>query len=317
MKRRSFINTVAGSAAILLSSSCSRSRPATTTLAQRPLGKTGLKLSTIGFSGLVARNRDPESVERVVHESLEQGVNFFDGAASYGNTEEKLAPVLRPLRDKIILSSKTRERAAEEAEKDFAQSCSIYHTDYFDLYLIHGIQDVEKDVNAAFNPGGVMDWALKKKEQGDIRFLGFSAHSTEAALAAMERYTFDFFYFPVSYVPALKAGFGPNVLQYAHEKELPCIALKAMARQKWSEENPQPAEHPGRWYEPIEEAGEARLALRWTFSQQGVVSMLPPGEEGCYRLALSLAHDLPPITPQETKTLERMAEPMHPLFPRI
>lgn len=315
MKRREFIGTLAGSAAMLTAVPTAHPEDAGGALPKRPLGTTGLSLSVIGFSGLVARDSSPEAADRIVGESLEKGVNFFDAAASYGNSEEMLAPILRPHRKDIILSSKTRERTREGAERDFSRSCEIYGTDYFDLYLVHGIQDVARDVDAAFSSGGVMEWALEKRQAGGIRFLGFSAHSTEAALAALDRHPFDFFYFPISYVPYLKADFGPAVLAKASEKSVPCVSLKSLARQRWPEGSSKSDRCAKCWYQPIEDAVEASLAIRWALSQQ-VVSILPPGEEQYYRMALTLSGNLSPITPEETERLRTLAADMLPLFPR-
>ena len=314
MKRREFMSRLALSAAVL-GGTAAWPEDHAGMLPKRALGKTGLSLSVIGFSGLVARDSTPDAVDRIVGESLDRGVNFFDAAASYGNTETMLAPVLRARRKDILLASKTRERTRAGAEADFDRSRERYGTDGFDLYLVHGIQKVDKDVDAAFAAGGAMEFLLEKQREGAIRCLGFSAHSTEAALAALERHPFDFFYFPVSYVPYLKADFGPAVLAKAAEKGVPCISLKSMARQRWPEDAPKEGRCAKCWYQPIEDDDEASLAIRWALSQS-VVSILPPGEEHYYRKALELSGKLSPVTPEETRRLEELAAGMIPLFPR-
>jgi len=321
MKRREFMGKVAATAALVASRGAwsgdagGHEVVAQTALPKRPLGKSGLQLSVIGFSGIVARDNTPEAVARVVRDSLDAGVNYFDTAASYGNSEEMLAPALKPHRAHIVLSTKTRERTQEGARREFERSCAILGTDYFDMYLVHGIQHVEKDVDPAFAAGGAMEFLLERKKAGQIRLLGFSAHSNEAALVAMDRHDFDFFYYPVSYAPWLKADFGASVLAKAREKGVPCIALKALARQKWPEGTPPEKRQGKRWYEPIESPEEASLALRWALSQ-AIVSVLPPGDEKLYRDALALRDDLAPITEEETQRLATLAQGMNPLFPR-
>lgn len=284
-------------------------------LPRRPLGKTGIDLPVIGFGGIVARDNSPEDVDRVVGYSLDLGIDFFDTAASYGNSEVMLAPVLKPRRKDLILATKTRERTRAGAEEEFARSCEILGTDYFDLYLVHGIQHVDRDVDAAFAQGGAMEPLLEKKRSGEIRLLGFSAHSTEAALRALDRYEFDFFYFPINYAAWYAGDFGPAVLEAADAKGIPCVSLKALARQNWPASIPREDRCPGCWYQPIESPEEASLALRWALSQS-VVSALPPGNEGLYRRALALADDLSPITAQETADLQQRAQGLLPLFPR-
>lgn len=319
MKRRTFMGKLAGSALAVAAGNGGANESAqdesSTPLPKRPLGDSGVELSVIGFSGLVARDNTPEGVDRVVAHSLERGVNFFDVAASYGNSEEMLAPAIRPHRKNILLSSKTRLRTREGAAEEFNRSCEIMETDYFDLYLVHGIQHVDRDVDAAFASGGAMEFLLEQQRSGRIRLLGFSAHSTESALAAMDRHDFDFFYFPISYAPCLKNEFGPLVLKKAREKKIPCISLKSLARQRWPEGTPASDKCAKCWYQPIEDEMEASLAMRWALDQQ-VTSLLPPGEERLYRKALALSGNLTPLTEAENHRLQTLAQEMTPLFPR-
>lgn len=318
MKRRNFVGTMAASTALLASGrwpDVNLALASMPPLPKRVLGKTGIDVSTIGFSGIVARDNTPEAIDHVVGESIDLGVNYFDVAASYGNSEERLAPAIAGRRDKIILASKSRERTAEGAKTEFERSRGHLKTDWFDLFLVHGIQHVDKDVDAAFAKGGAMEFFLEKKKSGEIRHLGFSAHSTEAALAAMDRYDFEFLYFPISYVSYYKGGFGPEVLAKAKEKEIPVVCLKAMARQHWPKDTPKEQRCAKCWYQPIEDPEEASLALRWSLSQ-GTVSVLPPGDENMYRRTLALGSNLAPITEAESERLRLLAETQTPLFPR-
>lgn len=315
MKRREFLGTITGSAAALATRDSLGESTAPDMIPRRTLGKSGLELSVIGFSGLFLRDSTPEVVDRVVGESIDRGVNYFDTAASYGNSEAMLAPAVQPHRKDIILATKTRERTGEGAKAEFERSCEILGTDYFDMYLVHGIMHVDKDVDTAFASGGAMEFLLEQKKSGRIRCLGFSSHSTESALAAMDRYDFDFFYFPISYTPWMKADFGPAALAKAQKKAIPCISLKSLARQRWSAAHPKEGQWESMWYQPIDEPEEASLALRWALSQP-VVAALPPGREALYRAALELTKDLSPVTSEETKRLMTLSEEMTPLFPR-
>jgi predicted aldo/keto reductase-like oxidoreductase len=316
MKRREFLGAMAASTTWLAAGAAwPEAHADLPPVPRRPLGNTGIELPVIGFGGLVARDNSPEAVERAVVEALEIGVNYFDTAASYGNSEAMLAPSLKPRRDQIILATKTRERSREGAAAEFARSCDILGTDHFDMFLVHGIQHVDKDVEAAFAAGGAMEFLTEKKKSGEIRLLGFSAHSTESALLAMDRYDFDFFYFPINYTAWYKGKFGPEVLAAAKAKEVPYVALKAQARQHWPEGTPKEARCDKCWYQPFESDEEASLALRWALSQ-GVTSILPPGNEDLYRRTLSLRGNLAPITEEETARLAALAEEQSPLFPR-
>jgi len=183
MKRREFLSAFAVGTSILAAGHWpsaaeeQKKLDALTKLPRRALGKTGVELPMIGFGGLVARGKTPEEVDRSVGLSLDLGIDYFDTAASYGDSEFMLGPVIGPRRERITLATKTRERTAEGAKAEFEQSCELLGTDHFDMFLVHAIQHVERDVDAAFAKGGCMEYLTKKKASGEIRLLGFSAHS--------------------------------------------------------------------------------------------------------------------------------------------
>ena len=322
MERRDFLKRTtlaAGSLALtdILGSSplIANESTNTPTLARRPYGKTDITLSIIGCGGIVLMGSEQEHCNRVIAESVERGVNYFDVAPSYGNgeAESKLGPALEPYRKNCFLACKTGERNAIQARAELAQSLKRLRTDYFDLYQLHGIIDVEKDVDAVFAKGGAMEVFIEAKKAGQIRHLGFSAHTEEAALAAMERFDFDSILFPINFVTAMKGKFGPKVIAKAKEKGVAQLALKALAQQVWPENDPQRQTYSKCWYQPIDEPELAKLALFYTLSQP-ITSALPPGDEKLYRLALDLAMDFKPITEKQTKQLLAAAEDKNPLF---
>ena len=194
----------------------------------------------------------------------------------------------------VFLACKTTQRRREGAEMELKRSFERLRTDYFDLYQVHGITDVAKDVDAFFAKGGAMEAFIEAKKSGKVRHLGFSAHSVEAAFAAMDRYDFDSILFPVNFATYFKGNFGPQIMKKAQSKGLACLALKALARQKWPAKSPDQSKYPKCWYEPLTDPREAELGLRFTLSQE-VTAALPPGEESLFRLALDLAMKFQPI----------------------
>lgn len=156
-----------------------------------------------------------------------------------------------------------------------------------------------------------METLLEAREKGLARFLGFSAHSVQAALFCLEHFPFDSVLFPFSY-PSFVAGFGPQVLEAAQKSGAAVLALKAMARAPWPE-GADRAAYPKCWYEPHANPGEARLALRWTLSLP-VTAAIPPGDERLFRLALEIAEDITPLQPHELTELENLSRQVPPLF---
>ena len=284
-------------------------------LPTRQYGKSDVKLSVIGFGGIVLMGNKQEYSNKLVSEAFERGVNYYDVAPSYGDGEAeiKLGPALRPYRKKSFLACKTTEREYGSAKEEFERSLKRLKTDYFDLYQLHAITDVDKDVDTAFGKGGAMELLLEAKKAGQIQFLGFSAHSHEAALAAMDRYDFDSILFPVNFTNYYKGDFGSEVINAARDKEVSILALKMFARQRWPQGDPLREKYPKCWYQPITEREQAKLAMAFTLTQP-VTAAIPPGEEELFRLAMDLAMDYQPITEAQTEKVKAMAMALNPIF---
>jgi len=311
MDRREFLKMTAAAAvgaALGAEAGGSPAKP----LARRELGRTGEKLSIIGLGGIVVVGNDQEKANRIVREAIDRGVNYFDVAPTYGNgeAEERLGPALQGHRDRVFLACKTVKRDRAGAAEELRTSLKRLRTDRFDLYQLHGLGSVD-EVDKALGPGGAMEAFLEAREKGLVRFVGFSAHSVEAALAAIERFRFDTILFPINWVCWLQGDFGPQVLKAARAKGMGCLALKAMARSPWPEGVKR--EYPKCWYRPVADAEEASLALRFSLSEP-ITAAIPPGEERLFWLALSIAERFKPLTAEERKLVEAKAVGVEPIF---
>ena len=282
-------------------------------LAQREYGTTGVKLSIIGFGGIVVMNAEQENANRVVAEAVERGINYFDVAPGYGNAQEKLGPALEPYRKNVFLACKTGQRTREGAEKEFKQSLERLRTDHLDLYQLHGIMDTKNDVDVAFGKGGAMELFIEARKSGQVRFLGFSTHNDECALAALDRFDFDSVLFPVNYCTWFAGNYGHKTMQRAIEKGAARMAIKGLARQSWPEKDPQRDAYKKCWYQPITDPAEAEMALRWTLSQP-ITAAVTPGEEALFRVAVDIGLRFKPITPAEEAQLKAMAAKLNPIF---
>jgi len=282
-------------------------------LPRRPYGKEGVELSVIGFGGIVVKDMGPERARRVVAEAVERGVNYFDVAPTYGNAEETLGPALAPFREEVFLACKTTQRSRESAAAELEASLRRLRTDHFDLYQFHGVNE-PGEADTICGAGGALEAVLEAKRSGRVRYVGFSAHGEEAALAMMDRYDFDSILFPFNFVTWLKAGFGKRVLAAAQARGVACLALKALARQPWPQGDPQRQTYSKCWYQPVTDPREAELALRFTLGLP-VVSAVTPGEEALLRLALETVGDARSLSPSEEVELKGLAGELVPIFP--
>lgn len=277
---------------------------------KRSLGKTGEHLSIIGFGGIVIENATPEEAASRVKEAIDYGVNYFDVAPAYGNAEEKLGPALKPYRKDVFLACKTKERKKEGARRELEQSLRTMETNHFDLYQFHEVSSV-KEVETILGPGGAMETFLEAREEGKIKYIGFSAHSVDAGLALMDNFDFDTILFPLNFATWYAGNFGPQLLARAMEKEMGILALKAMAWKPWGK-NEVP-EYDKTWYKPVSDREEARKGLRFTLSQP-VTSAIPPGEEDLFSMALELASEFTPMNEDEMLEMKNKAEHTTPIF---
>jgi predicted aldo/keto reductase-like oxidoreductase len=311
MKRRKFIeNATLGGLALGFSSFDKPNLKDGAGIPRRSLGKTGEKLSIIGFGGIMLNDYPQEYANELVAKAFDAGINYFDIAPSYGNAQSKLGPALKTYRDQCFLACKTAERDASGAEKQLNESLSIFNTDHFDLYQLHALSSTE-DVEKVFGAGGAMEVFIRAKQQGKVRFLGFSAHSVDAALLAMQKFDFDTILFPINFNCWNNGDFGPQVFETAKSKGMGILALKAMALTLLKEGEKKPYKNV--WYRPVQDDELVRLALRYTLSKD-ITAAIPPGDAGFFWKAVEVARDFKPVTTAEIDQLGKLASGNPPLF---
>lgn len=284
----------------------------------RTLGRTGAQLSVIGFGGIVVMGMEQPEANRTVARVVERGVTYFDVAPSYGNgeAEEKLGPALEPHRDGVFLACKTGRRDAEGARFELEQSLRRLRTDHLDLYQLHAMTTLE-DVEKVFAPGGAMEVFVKAREEGKTRFLGFSAHSVQAAVALLGRFPYDSVLFPFNFATFLEGDFGPQVVEAAQKAGAGCLALKGMARTKWPDGLARDQRAWSKcWYEPITDPALAELALRFTLGLP-ITAAVPPGHAELWEIAYRVAADPKPLSAAEDARLRELAAQTEPLFRNV
>ena len=313
MKRREFLKQAGLTAAAVASTNqMNADTTPTNPIARRTLGRTGEKLSIIGFGGIVVMDEETGAANNIVAEAVDRGVNYFDVAPSYGNAQERLGAALAPYRKNCFLACKTDGRMKDDSRAQLEQSLKLLQTDHVDLYQFHALTKMT-ELDTVLGPGGAMETMEAAKKEGKIRFIGFSVHSAETALAAMDRYNFDTILFPVNWVLFTQAGFGPQILKKAQEKKMGILALKGMAKTTWSADQRQNHPEPKCWYQPAAFPEEASLGLRWTLSHP-ITAAIPPGDERYFRLAMDVAQNYKPLEAHEEQALLSGGHGLEPIF---
>ena len=320
MKRRVFLKTVGGAASAVAlggSSVFAADEPMEKVagVPRRALGRTGAKLSVVGFPGLALIHYEQEECTAAIHSAFERGLNYYDVAPAYGNgqCETKMGIGLQGLdRGKYFLACKTKKRDADGARLELENSLKLLKTDHFDLYQLHHLVK-PADVKQALGPDGAMEAVLKAKEQGKVKWIGFSAHTTKGALEAMKGFKFDTVMFPINFVEFYTRGFGKEVLALAREQGAGVLAIKPLSWGTWPKEMKKTREW---WYRSVEKPEDVELALRFALSQPNVAAGIPPSFLDLLDRTIAAAKALKPWHEVAAAQLKQMAENRDSIFTR-
>ena len=187
------------------------------------LGKTGLKVSRMGFGGIPIQRIDADGTKALITKLIEGGVNYIDTARGYTVSEEYLGYALEGNRDKFILATKSMSRTKEAMASDIETSLKNLRTDYIELYQVHNpsLADIER----VCQPDGAL-FALKEaKEAGKIGHIGITLHSIEAFEKALELDWVETVMFPYNIVETQ----GEDLIAKCAEKNIGFIAMKPLA----------------------------------------------------------------------------------------
>lgn len=186
------------------------------------LGKTELQVSKNGFGALPIQRISKKEAVYLLQKAFYHGINYFDTARAYSDSEEKMGAAFSYTREKIIISTKTAAGTQEEFWEDLEESLRTLQTDYIDIYQFH---------NPAFCPkpgdeSGLYDAALKAKEQGKIRHIGITNHRLAVAREAVVSGLYETLQFPFSY---LAAEADLKIVEACKEADMGFIAMKGLA----------------------------------------------------------------------------------------
>lgn len=321
MKRRTFLKTVSSAAGIaavnwteMFGEAASRpvlSHPSG--LPRRVLGRTGYAVSIVGFPGLALSRLSQADSNTTVKKAFDLGCNYFDVAPAYGDAEVKMGPALEGLRDQVFLSCKTKMRDAKGAREELERSLQRLKTDHFDLYQMHHIR-TPAEVKQALGPGGAVETFLKAKEEGKVKWFGFSAHTTKGALELMKGFRFDTVMFPLNFVEYFTIDFGKPILALAKEQGAVAIAIKPTSAGAWPKEMTDDKRPRKWWYPSMETTEELSLAWRFTLSLEPVITGIPASFVDLFEKSIAAAKTYQPASEAEVAQLQDRASRSLSLF---
>lgn len=186
------------------------------------LGRTNIVVNRNGFGALPVQRVNKEEAKVILKKAYANGINFFDSARAYSDSEEKIGLSLSDVRKDIYIATKTMATTVEDFWRDLNTSLELLKTDYIDIYQFH---------NPSFCPKpndriGLYEAMLEAKEQGKIKHIGITNHRLHVAKEAVESGLYDTLQFPFSYLASDKEE---ELVRLCKEKDVGFICMKALS----------------------------------------------------------------------------------------
>lgn len=188
------------------------------------LGNTGLTVSEIGFGGIPIIPLSVDDGAAVVRHCYDLGITFFDTANVYRDSEKKIGQALGDVRDKVVIATKTLRRDEATAEKHIRLSLQNLGTDRIDIYQLHHVSN-EDALGQVLAPGGAYGAAKKAREEGAVRFIGFSSHNAKFAARVCRTGLFSTVQVPFNFIETEAAG---ELFGVADEMGMGVIGMKPL-----------------------------------------------------------------------------------------
>ncbi len=237
-----------------------------------PFGRTGHHSTRTLFGAAALGAMRQDRADALLELLLEFGVNHIDTAASYGDSELRIAPWMKHHRDDFFLATKTGERDYDGAMASIERSLERLEVDRLDMIQFHNLTD-EPGWRQAMGKGGALEAAVAARDQGMVRFIGVTGHGTQVAdmhLKSLDVFDFDSVLLPfnhmmmqdVRYADAFEALYARC---QAHGVAMQTI--KSVARRRWRDDDDSRRYS---WYEPIRDPEALRHAVHWVLARPGV-----------------------------------------------
>ncbi len=246
----------------------------------RALGKTGLKVSRMGFGGIPIQRIDQEGTRKLLHEMADRGVNYIDTARGYTVSEEYLGYAMEGIRDRFVVATKSMARTREAMAADIETSLHNLRTDYIDIYQVHNPSMEQLD--QVIGEGGALEALKEAMEAGKVGHIGLTAHSAAVFEQALELDWVETVMFPYNIVE----NQGEELIRRCTEKNIGFINMKPLAGGA------------------IEDAS---LALRYICTNKDVTVVIP-GMAEIHELDQNLkaCSDASPLTEDELHKIEEV-----------
>lgn len=230
----------------------------------RRLGRIGHQSSVLVYGAAALAAVDQETADASVQYALEAGINHIDTAASYGDAEVRLGPMMSTIRDQVFLATKTELRGAEESWAQINTSLERLQTDHVDLIQIHAVCDMD-ELDRVCGPGGSLESVIRAKEEGLATWVGITGHTHAAPSVhaeALRRHDFDSILTPLNPKLYSDPDFARDydaLVELITERDVALRTIKSAARRPWDDDQ----RDASTWYKPLTDQEHITAAIAW------------------------------------------------------
>lgn len=279
-----------------------------------PFGSTGHTSGRVIFGAAALGGMSQERADATLALLAPAGVNHIDTAASYGESELRLAPFLAQHRQEFFLATKTGDRDGATARASLERSLERMGVDHVDLIQLHNLVE-DDEWETAHGPGGAVEALMAARDEGLCRFIGVTGHGTRIPgmhLRSLEAFAYDSVLFPYNYSMMQNADYRHDVeslLAVCAERGVAVQTIKSIARRRW----PEDPERRYSWYEPIDDTEAIGRAVNYVLGRPGLF-LNSSSDARLLSTALAAASDLTGLPSDEAMEADVAALSITPLF---
>lgn len=247
---------------------------------KRTMGRLGYESSVVMFGAASLSNVTQAEADESISYALQHGVNHFDTAASYGDAELRMGPLISKVRNDIFLATKTGKRTKKEAKEEIYRSLERLQVDFVDLLQLHAVGTIT-ELDRCTEKGGALEAALEAKEEGIVKAIGITGHGHEAPhthLEALRRFPFETVLLPLNYYMYSLADYREAfdaLMEEATVQNTAVRVIKAIAKAPWREDEQRKY---ATWYEPFDQQEIIDACVHFVLSFPGIAGFASAGD---------------------------------------
>ena len=284
----------------------------------RRLGRLGRENSVLIFGGAALGEVTEDVADQAMSLALEAGVDHFDTAADYGDSELQYGRWMPEIREHIFLSTKTGDRERDTAKRSIHNSLERLRVDSVDLIQLHAVCDLE-DLDRATGNGSALEAAIEARDEGLVGAVGITGHGHEAPathLEALRRYPFDTVLTPWNYVLSTDEKYRRDFEALVEEigrQDAGLMIIKTISRRNWPDGDPLENQRRSTWYEPFEEQEYIDASVSFVLARPDITGIAMAGDVGLVPNMIEAERNRMPLERAE-ETLSRAPDYSSPFI---